>query len=360
MPLRLPHAMDASRRVGKAHSRTSNFAGQPMNHPLRLPFAVVAATVLVATLLAGCASIESTPRPLPGQADGLTYYLPRQDVLITIVKTGGNISSVTIGTTPAYPDLSSRFVLNSGTNLLGKNQADIGIDTSGLLKSSKAVTTSGLSDALKNLAGSMGTFGTMGRQLGADKDACADGTHTFIYRSMEMHDGEAKPCGLTVKMARLHAAASQLPDHEKATGQPQSGLFYRQAEPYLVTVDGSVFASAIVLSPNLAPTRFLPISRTLFADNDSTIEFTDGMPTKYNETRDGELVAVFKLPATVIAAYFGAIGTVFDSFKINSGKESEQLAAEVNLQIAKQKYDACIAAIRAKDDALVAALGCGK
>lgn len=322
---------------------------------MKRTFCIAFAGLILPALLLGCASVVSTSKTLEGLGAGLAYYMPRKDFITTVVQTGGKITHVTLATTEAYPDLAEAFVLTNATNLIGKNQADLSIGTNGLLKSSKAVTTSGVSDALRNLAESLGALHGMKADQPPSIPACADGTHAFISKGAE----EIQACGLKVKIQRLNATLPPGANLAKDSTQ-HSGIFYRQAEPYLMTASGALNVSVIVFSPNQAPTRYLPISRTLFANNESNIEFTDGMPTKFNETREGELVAVFKLPATVIAAYFTAIGTVFSSFKDNNDKEAGQLAAEIKLELAKKKYDACLTAIQAKDSALVTALECGK
>jgi hypothetical protein len=310
--------------------------------------------------LVGCASVLSTPKSSETLGKGLSYYMPRKDFLITVTKADGKVTDVALATTEAYPDLDAAYVLNSGTNLVGKNQADFGIGTNGLLQSSHAVATSGIAEALSNLAESLAaTADEAAKKKKDEKDKnCVDGTHTFIVAKT----GTTTPCGVSVSIERVNpgAVAPKSAPLEHSIGHSHSGIYYRQAEPYLVRVTGSFHKAAILMSPNDAPIRYLPISRTFFANNDSTIELTDGMPTKYNETRDGELVGAFKLPATVIGAYFTAVGGIFSKLDTKDTSESARLASDVKLQLAKQKYEACSAAIKAKDDVLITSLECGK
>jgi hypothetical protein len=108
-------------------------------------------------------------------------------VLITVVKKADGstkVISTTVGitSTAAYPDLSQPYAINFNRNLVGKNALKVGISSTGLLSSSKATSTSGLTDALKNLAESVGMLSGSG--LGALPDpvpACGEGTHTFMY-----------------------------------------------------------------------------------------------------------------------------------------------------------------------------------
>lgn len=317
----------------------------------------------------GCTSISSTPTSAP--TDGLVYYLPKKNVVITVVKSkpdsGTKVvtTTVSIAPTAAFPDLSQSYALNFNRNLIGKNAIKVGITSTGLLTSSKSTTTPGISDVLKNLAESVAMLSGPGMAAQpAPLPQCGEGTHTFIYTVDQETKTDA--CDLTVIINRLDApSATQVIEPSAAASaavrSARDGIYYRQEQAFRVTVKGpSVNSSAVVLSPSLAPERFLPIASTLFAANEADFGFTDGMLTKYDQEADGELVAMFKLPADVIGAYFGAIGKVFDNFKSRDSKEAEVLVAATKLEMAKKKYDACLDAIKKKDDALLAQLECGK
>ncbi|HVE52541.1 MAG TPA: hypothetical protein VNB23_04095 [Ramlibacter sp.] len=317
-----------------------------------------AVALLAATALAGCASINSTPTTEPG--DGLVYYMPKKDIVVTVVREAAK-TTATIDTTSAYPDMDQPFVLNFGRNLVGRNELNIGIGSTGLLTSAKSTTTSGIADALKNLATSLGTLHGMAAPP-APAVTCPLGTFTYMYAAA---DATHNPCGLTVRIQRVAASkpsALESSAVKKAAGS--TGVFYRQQEAYRVDVVGTVPAavntSSIVLSPSAAPLRFLPIERTLFANNKADFTFVDGVPTKYDQEADGELIGLFKLPADVAGAYFTAVGNIFGTLKTNRGAESEALAADVQLEMAKMKYAECIRALREKNDTLVQQLECGK
>lgn len=320
----------------------------------------------LALLLQACASVTSEPSSDASLGDGLTYYLPKKDVLLTVVVGEKGVTTVSVGTTASYPDLSQPFVLRNQRNALARVASNIGIDTNGLLKSTKSTATSGVSDALRNLAESVGSIKPFSFLQSDAKPSCGVGTHSFIYSSKDAKG--LKACGLDVSIARLpltqgdDAKGSEVP--ARASGSPPAGvyagIYYRQSEPYLVTVTGVLNTAAIVLSPSNAPLKSLPVSRTFFASGEADIEFSEGVPIKFNQSLDGEAVALLKLPATVIAAYFSAIGSVFDSFKAQDSKQADELASSIKLELAKKKYEACIKAIQEGDDAAIAKLDCGK
>jgi len=189
----------------------------------------------------------------------------------------------------------------------------------------------------------------------APTQCAADGTYVFIFDTPVQG---AIVCDITVNITAIGTPPTT--GHSRGTGQAQSGVFYRQNLPYLMTADGSdVHTAAFVYSPTESPTYFLPISRTFFSNNSAEFGFAEGMPKTYKQETQGEIVALLKIPADVVAAYFAAMGSLFDAFKSRDSKEAEVLAGSVKLELAKQKYDACIAAIKANDQTRIKELACG-
>lgn len=66
---------------------------------------------------------------------------------------------------------------------------------------------------------------------------------------------------------------------------------------------------------------------------------------------------LLKLPAEVIGAYFSAAGGVFDAFKVKDNSEVSAVGV-LKLEMAKKKYEACLAAIKANDQTQITALNC--
>lgn len=306
--------------------------------------------------LASCSSIKSIQEPTSDDVNGLTYYMPKKDFVVTVNVKSSKITKVSFGTTPAFPDLSKQYVLNHGSNFLGKNTLDVAITEKGLLTSSKSTTVSNVTDAFKNLAttyGQLRTFSLVGPPAPAG-NCTTDGDHIFTYTK----EGSYTPCNLTVTIGKAALSNGTKP-HSKNSAESYSGIFYRQNEPYTVSATGQgLNVSSIVFSPSDSKTLFLPVSKTFFANNEADFAFVDGVPTKYKQDTDGEAIALLKLPADILGAYFGAVGSVFDSFKSNDGKEVEALNSSLSLELAKKKYAACIEAIEAEDDDLIKELEC--
>jgi len=316
----------------------------------------LASSFAICTLLAGCVSITSTPDPLDGNKAGYTYYLPKKDFVVTVTVTKGQPTAIDFALTPAYPDTSRPFVLKYPSNWIGTNVANVEIDENGLLKSSKATVTSGVSDILTSVASIVGTVGVV--SVAPVDKPCVDAAHTFVVRSVD--DLKEKFCGVTVSIEALSPYPKGAFVTPNADDESYAGLFYRQAKPFLLRASGPLNAAKILLAPRDGDVRFLPIARTLFAKNDIDMTFVDGMPTKYDDTRDGEVVALLKLPAAIMTAYFNAVGAVFDSFKTRDDKDSDAIAARLKLELEKSKLDACVQAIRNHDDATSTKLGCGQ
>lgn len=316
---------------------------------------IVSCTIFL--LLSGCASIQST---VPGKdyAKGLYYYMPRKDFVATITMKGGKITKVALAESAAYPDTTKAYLLNYNRNLVGKNAMTVAIKENGLLASTGSQTTSEVSDALKALVSAAAdVHGKQTMKLLKDKDqpCTVDFDYVFIFSPT---DPPSTHCAITFTIRKQGSIASH--GDEPAAGATSSGVFYRQNEPYLVTASGAeVDTAALLFSPSDSPTFMLPIEGALFANSNADFGFTDGVPTKFNQDADGELVGLLKLPADVFSAYFSALGSAFDAFKNTDSKEADALNQQTKLELAKQKYQLCLAAIAANDKATQTSLGCG-
>ena len=322
--------------------------------------------LLISLTMAACSSINSVevPKDVSGRANGLTYYMPNKDFLVVITVKDQKVTQASLGTTAAYPDLSQQYVLRYRENAFGKNSLSVGLSESGLLTSTKSTSISNVTDVFKNLAGTLGQVAGFRKGIVAfpENTCTTDGNHTFVYRK----PGDFTACGLAITIKprsssndRIQAISGSTENNRNQPGTEDSGIYYRQNIPYLMTVQGGgLDLAAIVFSPSASPTHFLPISRTFFSNNEADFGFVDGVPTKYAQETDGEALALLKLPADVIASYFSAIGSVFDSFKANDQKASAALIESLKLELAKQKYNACISAIKEGNDQMINELGC--
>lgn len=339
---------------------------------MKLTHIVLACSILGLT---ACSSIKSSQSMADSNNIGLSYFLPKRDILVTIsIDKDGKISDVAIASGDAYPDPAKRYLLQHGSNMFGKNTLDIGISEAGLLTSAKSTTESHVSEALKNLASSLGTVKTTfsaTKKEGKDKVCTTPGSHVFLV-DLQSNEQSFDLCGLTIGITKLEKdPASQGQSGTKASmgvdphiyegGSVHSGVFYRQNIPYRITASGfGMHKAAIVLSPSGSPTYFLPASHTFFSNNKADFGFNNGVPNKYMQETEGELTALLKLPADIISAYFAAIGSVFDAFKNNDSKEAAALKEAYKLELLKKQLADCNAAIKAKDDAKYKELGCDK
>lgn len=318
--------------------------------------------VCMAAFLASCSSVQSIKDPGPKDLDGLVYYLPMKDVILTVTVGDTNQpTTAAISTTSAYADRSHRYVLRQKNAMFADNDLNVGIGVNGLLSSAKAESTSRVSDVFKNLGDLVGTVSTKSNVPPPPKE-CSKGVHTFVFTLSALKAGETQ-CGVTVSAKRYDRIDQQNnkdPGASKDSEEKYSGIFYKQAIPYLVTAKAgsSLNVSEILFSPSESPVYFLPVTGTFFSNNDADFTFIDGMPTKYSQNTDGELVALLKLPADVIGAYFGAVGMIFDSFKKRDDKEVLASKAELAAEIQKRKFKDCMSALKANDTDALTKLGC--
>lgn len=385
--------------------------------------------------------------PSAEQSDGLIYYMPKKDIVITFnVREENNESEndtkkkkneknqlqqamspekrkivyvTNVDVTPAYPDGSEYYVLKHKVNLLGDNKTDIGINEKGLLSNStKAIMISKVNESLKNLAYSVGAGVTLFALDGTSQAhqeiiSCPEvGNYIFKIKFddiKKVKEGKIEDtyedtlCGMDVRIEATSSSQAQSfsGTERKDKDRGESGIFYRQLTPYSVTITKSrkneqslttqsTFSASsnsfsvkqtsnekegdtstnppaepkpnilettlrletIVFLPS-AKTHFLPIAKSFFANNTADFSFVDGMPTKYGQETNSEFAALFKLPGDIIGGFFGGVGAIFSNFKTINTDQSAALAAAQQAQFFKFKQEFCLAAIRAKDAALV-------
>jgi len=355
---------------------------------------IVGATVC----LGACSSIQSIRSPGEGQTDGLTYYMPTQAFLITLTVKSGEVTNIELSTSASFADATEQFLLRYAGNGFGKNELDVVVSETGLLTSAQSKTTSNVTEAWKSIAKSAATSSPSFKMIVPRGQNCLpDGAHTFFFDNFKespmcgvVADGpfpvpkqklmdttetvvsnmEKSPPTSTAATGSLNGAnvgnrhkTIVVDASDKLPGEAYSGVFYRQLKPYRVTASTtapgqSIHAAAILYSSFDSKTQFLPIARTVFANNVATLSFNFGVPTGYKQDTDGELVGLFALPAEVISAYFSAVGEVFGTLGTNAEKETTAINNQLGLELASRKFEACKAALDKKDQQALDALGC--
>jgi hypothetical protein len=328
--------------------------------------------VACAAALGGCASMNSTMAP-GATSGGLLYYMPKRDIVITVTNANGKVTSITATPSTPYADREKSFLLQYQAHLLAKNTMDIDVSEAGLLTSSKANQTG---DAVAALGG-LGTLAGYLRgsnlviQSAAGESVVAkaapskcnlDGTHTFLF---PVDDSKEHPVcdGITVTITR-HGWTPETRNDPASSLQSDvayAGVFYRNNLPYKVKITSvGLNSEAIVHSPSESKTHFLPLARTVFANNDAKITLSNGaaVPSKYVQDTDGEGAALLKLPAAILTPYFAAIGQMFTWRSAQRTSQASDMTSATNLELAKIKYQKCLDAIEAKDTELIASLRC--
>lgn len=314
--------------------------------------------------------------------DGIPYFLPRRPFVITVsAPAGGGITSaITITAAPgnAEPDLTTKFALSQGLNLLANNEFNVTVGSNGLLQSSQSTAISQVATAVQNAAASAGMFiaplpvpsaaafhtnvallGAAGLPLGP-KIACpAAGTSYQYIDYPETHYATALtfcpegPISYTVTWDRAdHKTGPYAPDNVNAspnTHHRLSGLFFRHELPYIIRIKGTAIPSGVsstendfvITSPDESETDFFPINRSFFANNTANITVTDGVITAVDQTTQSEIAAAVGLPATWVSSYTTAVGNLLSGLSsINSDKQTllQQLQATA---AAQAQYLAC-------------------
>jgi hypothetical protein len=331
------------------------------------------AILALATALGGCASVNSTMNAKETDG-GLVYYMPMRDIVITVTNAGGKINSIVTSASASYADRSKAYVLDYQRHPLAKNTLDVEVSEAGLLTNSKSNQTGDAVAALGGLGTLAGYMRASSISIQSDPTgvaktkvaggACSlDGNHTFIIPVTRTQGDICN--GISFRIEKLGWTGDKGTDTtmNQREGTSYAGVFYRVNMPYKVTVFSDTLNSeTIVFSPSQSQEYFLPIARTFFANNDSKITLANGagVPSKYVQDTDGEVAALLKLPAAIVAPYFAAIGQLFTGFSSKNTSEASALNSTLSLELTKMKFDACIKAIQDKDTERIASLKCGE
>ncbi len=354
-----------------------------------LRVALVAATVTI--LCNGCAVVSSYRTNMQAPEEkGVSYYLPRKDVIVTLTigddKTATTFS-FSVATTEAYPDTEHRFLARYHQSWIGADTLKVGVNTKGLLASTTSADfQSQLPTIMANIAKAAALLtaakpietteeckctakGSYSELFKLDKKAkrhnSATGTLEDAYDSATDTWNYTSLCGYSVKIEHLSVAKpkgkglegiSECSGAEYCSGY--TGFFYRQLEPYLVTINEDSkcklpIQQAVVFSPTNAPLELLPIERGLFANANISFEFEDGSLKSYQQIKASEISAITALPADIASAYFSAIGNMFSLRTTAVTNQANYDKAIAGLLLQQEKTKACTAAIAAKDQAAI-------
>jgi len=327
--------------------------------------------------LVACAVVQSQPAPVVGSdgkpvsvavPDGIPYFLPVRPFVITVTEPTGASAPPTITVTEgtAEPDLTNRYILSQGTNLLADNEFNISVGTNGLLESSTSTATSEVTTTVQNAATTIGTVvpgiglanATLleahvktplmqGPVVPAAPPALRNIACPVAGASYQLvlYPGKSKPLTLCssdnneggpyeVTWQRTDGATGPFGgksgDNESANSPtPVSGLFFRHELPYLVRIRSlgtpATESDTIITSPDESETDFFPVKLSFFANNTANITVTDGVITGVDQTTKSELAAAVGLPATFISTYMTAVGNLFSGFTTMSSDQQKAL-----------------------------------
>jgi len=326
-----------------------------------------AAGVWIAVTLQGCAGIQSNVLKEQQKVEGLAYHLPMRYFVLTVVRAKGSTTGADWSESEVVADTRKTYALQYNPHLIGKTETTLEASVAGLLGTANTKTTdsaAALAEVVETKRLLMkGAFAKMEGECGADG--------TFVY----LFEGTTTParlCGdieygvtpLPLAGVGLKAASAAKPADADMGIDAAAGVFYRQQRPYIAHVRAGagsaivVETSKILLAPNESPVMLLPYARTLFAANDGKITLDKGMPTKYEQSTDGEFVALLKVPAAVLSAYFTAMGNVFSAFTSNATKEQELAIKQYRLALLAYKLERCQEAFKKDDKTAMETLQC--
>jgi hypothetical protein len=324
-----------------------------------------------AALLHGCAGIQTTVPNADAKLEGVAYYLPMRYFMLSVVREKGATKSAEWTESPLVPDSRRAYTLSFNPHLIGKTDITIQVNSVGLLSTANTKTTDSAVE-LGTVKPIDATIQARGQIVEPQVKCADDGNFVYLFDPTETPtiacEGiqiSIKPLPLTVAgTPKVGAPTTKTFVDADAVLKSAPGVFYRQQRPYLVHVSvvekrkTTIDVNKVLLAPNQSPVVLLPYARTLFAANEGKIVLVDGMPQSYVQSTDGEFVALLKVPAAVLTAYFTAIGSVFNAFSTKATKEYELAVKEYKLSLAAYKLERCKEAFEKGDKTSMDTLQC--
>jgi hypothetical protein len=317
--------------------------------------------IVAAASLAGCAGLQSQ-RVAETDVVGIAYYMPMKYFALSVTKEGGKVTKLEWTESAAFPDLSQTYRLRFNPHWIGKTTVQIEVGSSGLLGVANTNTTDSAAELATIKAAA--AFKVNAAKLDPTDKCAPDGVFLFLFPG----PGSGDVCGvIAYKIAAVPPGKTSSKEDRAAspksvnTDSRTDGVFYRVNRPYIATAQepGGQQVSNLLFVPNESTTMLLPYGRTLFAANDGKVEFTDGVLHKYDQADEGELVALLKFPASIIGAYFTAVGNVFAAFSAKNAKDADLQLKELQINILKFKIEKCTEALDKGDKAALDSLQCG-
>lgn len=330
------------------------------NHPLKF-----LAIALAAASLSGCVALRSVKNPTESTQDaphGIGYYLPNGKIklTLTVAEAGDEITRSFSAATVYYPDISNRYSIQLRKNLTANTDMNIAVSSAGLLNSASYTYEPKIIQAIENLAPKMvdKTVKAAGEDANKEPSCAEPGAYSKMF-APSADSGELEFCGYRVRITSLAGGGDRVDStaKENVVDKPANGIFFRMNSPYLIEVgkrgkDGKALEpvfSDIVLSPTESSTQFLKLNRALFATSDGVITFSNGVLIGYAPNMDSEIESGFKLPATIIKAYFDSVSALFTFRKGRIDGEADYLAAIENFKRTQASLEACEAAYATGD-----------
>lgn len=311
--------------------------------------------------VSGCASVRSVPLPSKNnEHGGMVYYLPTQKIRLTLTIQADANSTRTVTATPTtvYADLSQRHVAQYRRNQIGQNALTVSVDPQGLLSgSASGKNTPQIANFIGKIAATPDIIAASTDIPEPVSDVCSKpGTYEWVFDAFGTPEQAMwKTCNIKVTFDDPQPQIDGTRWRDGFSTRASRGFFYRQKRPVQMTVQSGderrVFVFSIV--DGRSSPGYLPIPRTLFAESEWKVTFSEGSPMIYEVNSGGDLMGLVNLPAEVLHAYSAALLSGLNDRKDLAAAEKDYLQELSAIAAQQAKYTACMAAVRSRDDAAI-------
>lgn len=314
----------------------------------------IALAIFAFSFLSACASMKSMSHNKEARP-GLGYYLPNGDIKVTMTRTTDkNATSNQFKIeTVYYADVSRRYSVTIPKNAAGDTQINVKVNSAGLLVSSEYKYEPKIIEAIANLPPKAVSRG--GATMSSSAPCQADGDYVQTIDVADLAIGrkafvDVNMCELIVRITAIGRQPAGGEYGYGAPGSPKNGLYFRMNMPYRVEIIDPTAAPArtlhseIALSPSGGHALFLKLNRSLFSKAEGKLGFDNGVLTSFEPKNSSEIESGFKLPASILKAYFESVSGLL-AFR------SKRIENEVAYMAAQEQYKQARAQLKACQDA---------
>lgn len=325
---------------------------------------VAAAAIVLTALSAGCTAIlVEKIEPDQQYFQGISYFLPKALVDLTIKRDATNGLSLLVGDVRFVPDAQHHYSVTIDHNPLYEDEITIATEANGLLKSINSIMTDRTPEIIKRIANAPIVV------LGATESVFVN-VQAF---DIKMTIDPASPADVERVRVRLRGLDPKIRfdsrphvhiPSDASIIHPDCGkhICFRTAMPYALELSTAepaamprVVARQVVVVPNKHVVGQIPVTRAPFVKKEFKLDFTSGMLTQVYLKNPSEVLEFIQIPIAVAKSIVAIPSAMLKFQTTQITADNNLLAAQKqNIELQQQMIEAQRALLKAQTDAAIA------